>query len=857
MNIDQPWKKQSYYEIYRIHQGFACHKWVHYPFVYDQIFARHLDAGKPLCLLEIGTQNGGSLEVWKKYLPPGSEIHGMDINPKCLELNFSANIHFHLGSAADNAFVNCLFADKGFDIIIDDGSHLCGEVISTFLNLFKKINPGGIYIIEDMHTSYWENFGGGLRNKNSSIEFFKQFIDTIHADYIRGKQFPEGGNSTRFLKMCRQEIAGISFFDSICAITRFAQAKLTPFNTIVNGNIFKVEPSDAFKNITLKDRWQDIEAARIMYATCRSDTQSATAEKTGISLAHGIEAFQQDDFESAIEDLSTAMVEEPNNPLPRAYLAFIYARQGLLLEARDFIAQAIKIAPERADLIAALGEVLLKNNRPSEAVEYLREAIHKEPDMFAAYPALAQSLHLTRQSAEAVSLLQSAASLPSNAQASIQNVLLQILAECGDLSEFAKYTRHFSTGLPDDLLAARCLARCDASGETFLDTLANIQTRLAGLIQSDQAVPARKNDNLTRIAFIVGDFTSCQQLEQLYALCRYLPAEHFFTLLISCYTQTPRNDSIQMCALLADTILYIHQDDDNSAIEKLNAHAPDILIDMQAFAPSEHLAAFLSAPVPHKFLWGEAPMPPIAPAVRTLAGAFLAVENMLPSVSLPDMGEVYDLPELPFADEAACKMGEAPVLGCLLPAQGIGRNGWQLFAATLRQYPDATLVINLEELGEAAKTFINRQFSGAGVDPARLVFINVRTTEEFCLAWQSIDLGLLPPTNPGGIALPTCLWMGRPCLVLASILPWAQRPAALLKALGREEWIATDTPHYTELAHQLAAPNQQIIPDPALRERMQALGLTDAKGFALGFARVMTDLSRNDQSTPQPAFPNG
>ena len=462
------------------------------------------------------------------------------------------------------------------------------------------------------------------------------------------------------------------------------------------------------------------------------------------SLESGIEAFKREDFKSAIEHLSTAMAEKPENPLPCAYLAFICAHQGLPTEARDFIAQSVRLAPERADLIAALGEVFLKNDKPFEAVEYLREALHIQPDLFAAYPAFAQSLHLTGQSEEAISALQTVIGLSSNAQTSLQGILLQILAECGDLSSFTQYTLRFSHGLPDDLLAARCLARFDENGEDFLEVLSRVQARLEEVIHS-----SRENNNdikseapLTRIAFMAGEFTSTHQLEQLYHLFRYLPPERFFTLFISCYTVSPRDDTARMCALLADTALSIYGDEDDSAVEKLVALAPDILIDMEVYAPSERLAVFLAAPIPHKFLWGDAPMPPIAPDVRTLAGARLSVEHMLPTVNLPEMGEVFDLPELPMTDDAARKIGEAPVLGCLAPAQGIGRNGWQLFAETLRLHPDATLVINLEELGQAAQTFISGQFSNAGINCAPLVFTSVRTPEEFCLTWQSIDLGL-------------------------------------------------------------------------------------------------------------------
>ncbi|MCL2074846.1 MAG: glycosyltransferase [Betaproteobacteria bacterium] len=576
---------------------------------------------------------------------------------------------------------------------------------------------------------------------------------------------------------------------------------------------------------------------------------SAPPQMPESSLEKGIEALQNEDFEAAVESLSAAMVEEPDNPLPRAYLAFVSARQGLLQGAHDFITQALSLAPERVDLIAALGETLLKAGKPYESAKYLQEAVHLQPDLFAAYPALAQSLHLTGQGEEAASILKVVSDLPSVAQANIRTTLLQILAECGDLSEFTKYTLRFSEGLPDELLAARHLARFDENGKTFIETLARIQSRL------EDDISSRSHDSITshsgtqsgliRIAFMAGDFTSRHQAEQLYALMLNLPTDRFFTILVSCYTHIPKDDKIQTCAMLADSVLNINKIDDKSAVEKILAAAPDILINMEVCSPTERLAAFLSAPVPHKLMWGDAPMPPIAPDVRTLAGSDLSIENMLPAVTLPEMGEVFNLPELPLTNDRARKMGNpppgCPVLGCLIPAREIARNGWQLFAETLRLHKDATLVINLEELGKAAKAFISGQFSCEGVDPARLVFISARTTEELCLAWQSIDLGLLPQTNPGGLALPACLWMGRPCLAPASVLPWAQRPAALLRALGREEWIAADTRHYAELAMRLAPSGRTIIPDPALRERMKALGLTDAKAFALGFADAMTN----------------
>ncbi|MCL2074840.1 MAG: glycosyltransferase [Betaproteobacteria bacterium] len=172
-----------------------------------------------------------------------------------------------------------------------------------------------------------------------------------------------------------------------------------------------------FMNITKRER---------IFAPLQSSSRLSPLEK-------GIEAFDTANLAVAIECLSTAMADEPENPLPYAYLAFVCARQGLLQGARDFIAQTIRLAPERADLVAALGEVFLKEDNPSEAADYLREAVAMQPDLFAAYPALAKSLRLTGQSEEAASILKSVAAAPSDSQVAIQTTLRQILIECGDL----------------------------------------------------------------------------------------------------------------------------------------------------------------------------------------------------------------------------------------------------------------------------------------------------------------------------------------------------------------------------------------------------------------------------------------
>jgi ubiquinone/menaquinone biosynthesis C-methylase UbiE len=180
---------KSYFEVYKGHTGFVSDKWIHYFSIYDLLFTHIIEAGKPITLLEIGVQNGDSLEIWKKYLPENSRIYGVDIDEKCGELKFSDNISFHLGNASDDDFMNRIFKNIDFDVILNDGSHLSKEVIKTFINMFPKIKPGGIYIVEDLHASYWKSYGGGFRQKKASIEFFKRLIDALNFDYIPSNKF--------------------------------------------------------------------------------------------------------------------------------------------------------------------------------------------------------------------------------------------------------------------------------------------------------------------------------------------------------------------------------------------------------------------------------------------------------------------------------------------------------------------------------------------------------------------------------------------------------------------------------------------------------------------------------------------
>lgn len=141
----------------------AIHKWYWYFDAYERHFSRF--RGKDVNVLEIGVQNGGSTKMWKNYFSTNGakvNIYGIDINPKCKEIE-DENIKIFIGSQDDRGFWRDIKKQiPQIDILIDDGGHTMRQQIITFEEMFPHIKHNGVYWCEDLHTSYWRNFGGGL-----------------------------------------------------------------------------------------------------------------------------------------------------------------------------------------------------------------------------------------------------------------------------------------------------------------------------------------------------------------------------------------------------------------------------------------------------------------------------------------------------------------------------------------------------------------------------------------------------------------------------------------------------------------------------------------------------------------------
>lgn len=159
---------------------------------YDSLFSARRD--EPLRILELGVGGfqrphdpcfgGASLRTWRDYFPQAS-ICGLDIYDKSGVAD--ERIAVIQGSQTDAELLTNVSREHGpFNIIIDDASHIPGLTLESFRILFPLLAPSGIYVIEDLSTSYWPNWGGKFRRRarGTSMDLIKTRIDGLnHAEW--------------------------------------------------------------------------------------------------------------------------------------------------------------------------------------------------------------------------------------------------------------------------------------------------------------------------------------------------------------------------------------------------------------------------------------------------------------------------------------------------------------------------------------------------------------------------------------------------------------------------------------------------------------------------------------------------
>ncbi|MBW6512545.1 MAG: class I SAM-dependent methyltransferase [Desulfuromonadaceae bacterium] len=198
---------------------------------YDKFFAPWFD--KKFNLLELGVKKGGSLELWRDYFPAAT-VTGIDINvPK--DFTPSERINVFEGSQADTHFlteVATKVAPAGFDIIIDDASHVGNLTKTAFWHLFDHhLVPGGCYVIEDWGTGYWDRWIDG---KSLDLDRYAPLTPNQHSFIVKlmrriGFKFPMRGHNFGMVGFVKQLVDEQGALD----VTKFSRQRRSKFENMV------------------------------------------------------------------------------------------------------------------------------------------------------------------------------------------------------------------------------------------------------------------------------------------------------------------------------------------------------------------------------------------------------------------------------------------------------------------------------------------------------------------------------------------------------------------------------------------------------------------------------------------------
>jgi len=181
-----------------------------------------------LRILEIGADSGVSLGAWLKYFTKPAAVQGVAYGVDATAAKATAcklmpdqceKLAIYSLDQSDKAALADMSAKnpEGWDIIIDDASHYPPHQIISFQNLWPKLRPGGLYVVEDIETSYVDHGtvygyplqgGIGRAPPTNAVEQFKRLADVVSRKHFNQPQFTVFGGVDK-------DVADVDFADGL------------------------------------------------------------------------------------------------------------------------------------------------------------------------------------------------------------------------------------------------------------------------------------------------------------------------------------------------------------------------------------------------------------------------------------------------------------------------------------------------------------------------------------------------------------------------------------------------------------------------------------------------------------------
>lgn len=262
-------------------------KWIHYFDVYAQVLAPYV--GTDVRVLEIGVFHGGGLDQLRALLGEQAVLVGADVDPAS-RAACEGRFEVAIGDQSDPEFLAHVVSEYGpFDVIIDDGGHSMRQQITSMEHLFPTLNEGGLYLVEDTHTSYWDGYQD---YDQTFMNWVKDRLDDVNGYHH---------NTDEHLPIWTTHVQSICVFDSIVAVSK--KRRFPPFCEVVGTGSFilndRISESSLLAYdaaLTLRGAQLRAAAAEVKAVTEQAHAEAAEARRErDVAIASAVENARERD----------------------------------------------------------------------------------------------------------------------------------------------------------------------------------------------------------------------------------------------------------------------------------------------------------------------------------------------------------------------------------------------------------------------------------------------------------------------------------------------------------------------------------------------------------------------------------
>lgn len=591
----------------------------------------------------------------------------------------------------------------------------------------------------------------------------------------------------------------------------------------------------------------------------------------------GLRAQTAGDAPGALAAFRAALEALPGFLEAACNAAVLLARQGEFREAEAILRAALRLRDDVPQAHAILGQILVSQSRPAEALIEVDLALAAMPDDFASLGNRAQVLVALGRGREAMAAFEALHARDPGHPALILNYG-GLLAELGRAAEAEALLAPLAMS-DAPTAAAACISLGVAllaqgrhrgaraaferarhldpanpaagSGVIFAASFdpelddASAQALRRGWA-ARYAAPlratwrphanAREPGKRLTVGYVSGDFrehAAAGVIEPI--LAAHDPAAIELVLYSCNPADDPRTERFKAIARRWRDWRGLSDDD---AARCVRADGIDILVDLSGHTGGNRLLVFARKPAPLQITgWGDANGTGLAaidhlftdPVALPYAarGAFAEAALDLPNAQF--FAAPTDAPEpvWPARDDATLYVGTFNRIAKLNDAV------LKLWAAILAK-PGRRLVLKDRTLVEpAVRAHVEARLAAAGIDPAKADFVGPTTRADNYADYARLDLALDPFPYGGGLTTLDALWMGVPLVTLRGRTIQGRLSASILAAIGRPEWIAETPDDYLRIVETLLADeNARRAARQNLRDAVRRSAVGDATAYA-------------------------